>query len=61
MGLYSECTKCKKRINDDSMEERMGYPKTALTLLKEGGKIENVELCVDCRAKLVEWLRGEEK
>lgn len=61
MDLYSKCTKCGKKIDDNAKEERLGYPKTALALLKEGGKIENIELCYACRVKFVEWLKEKDK
>ena len=61
MGLYSECSRCKQRIHDDSAEERNGYPKISITIMKEGSKITNVDLCWECREKFMTWLAVEKE
>ena len=61
MGLYSECSRCKQRIDDYSTEERNGYPKISVTIMKEDGKITNVDLCHECRKKFMTWLAVEKE
>ena len=59
MDLYSKCEKCNDVIYNEKKEEARGYPKAAITLLKEDGRVWNIDLCYKCRKEFVRWLKGE--
>ena len=58
MDLYSKCEKCGEKIDETNRDESRGYPKAAITLLKEDGRVKNVDLCWKCRRAFVEWMKG---
>ena len=60
MDLYSKCEKCGDKIDETKRDETRGYPKAAITLLKEDGRVWNVDLCWKCRQQFVKWLKGED-
>ena len=60
MDLYSKCEKCGNVIDETKQSETRGYPKAAITLLKEDGRVWNIDLCWKCRQQFVKWLKGEE-
>lgn len=58
MDLCTVCDRCGSKIDDSKGEERFTYPKSAITILLETGKAQNIELCCRCRTAFMEWLKG---
>lgn len=60
MDLCTLCDRCGKKIDGNSREEKITYPKTAITILLETGKAENIELCHECRRYFMKWMKGDQ-
>lgn len=61
MDLYNVCKRCGCKIDENNQEERRTYPKSAITILLESGRAENIDLCCRCRQEFVQWLKGEKE
>ena len=59
MELYSNCERCGKKM--DQMSDILAYPKVMLCIIPESVGTKSINLCMDCRKGLIEWLKGEKK